>query len=83
MNSHFQSRATTSTVIGCASAGIGRLASSRVSCRYGSSVWVLIQVTAPSAMMMSSGAPQIASSSCTEWSQLGEYSFFAVSLPCR
>ncbi len=51
--------------------GTGRRASMRSSGRYGSSVCVLIQVSAPSAMMISSGAAQITSSSWVEWSQSG------------
>ena len=39
--------------------------------RYGSSVCVPIQVSAPRAMMISSGAAQITSSSWMEWSQSG------------
>jgi hypothetical protein len=68
MNSHFQSSATTSTTSGWLGTGARRPAASG---RYGSSVWVLIQVIAPRAMMMSSGAAQITSSSWVEWSQSG------------
>ncbi len=53
----------------------------RCSGRYGSSVWVLIQVIRPSAMMISRGAPQITSSSPVEWSQSGVY--FAAVFPLR
>jgi hypothetical protein len=59
------------TTSGLVPAGTARWASMRSSGRYGSSVWVLIQVIAPSAMMISSGAPQITSSSWVEWSQSG------------
>ncbi|CFM07753.1 Uncharacterised protein [Bordetella pertussis] len=43
----------------------------RASGRYGSSWWVLTQVSAPRAMMISSGADQISSSSTVEWFQSG------------
>ena len=72
MNSHFQSSATTSTTSGLASRRHRALARRCASSgRYGSSVCVLIQVSAPSAMMISSGAAQITSSSWVEWSQSG------------
>ena len=51
--------------------GTARLASMRSTGRNGSSVWVLIQVRAPSAMMISSGAVQMSTSSWVEWSQSG------------
>ena len=71
MNSHFQSSATTSTRSGFASAGTGLLGARRESGRKGSSVCVLIQVMAPSAMMISSGTVQITTSSWVEWCQSG------------
>ena len=42
---------------------------------------IIVPVIAPSAMMISSGAPQITSSSRVEWSQSGAY--VASALDCR
>lgn len=71
MNSHFQSMPIAWTSSGLVPAGTGLPGAIRSSGRKGSSRWVLVQVTALSAMMMSSGQVQITSSSVVEWSKFG------------
>ena len=71
MNTHFQSSEMASTTRGLVPSATGRPASMRAMGRNGSSTWVLIQVRAPSAMMMRSGAVQISTSSWVEWFQSG------------
>src|ERR1043165_6127328 len=69
MNSHFQSRETTSTLSGGALDFNGRL---------GSRSWLPIQAMPPRSMIVSAGIAQTTISTAPEYSQSGRYSAFVL-----